>query len=87
MRVNSFKCSNCGGFTRHVEISSREMAAIDGETGVMGNVLAGTIGDFFGLRHITRNVSGIVPYKCCNCGRCAWRNSAGEDKQYIGYSK
>lgn len=87
MKINSFKCSNCKEYTRHIEITSREMSAIDGDGGVVGNVVVGILGDFLGFRHLTRNVTGYVPYKCCKCGMCAWRSSSGEDEGYIGFSK
>lgn len=97
MRTNSFKCKNCGDYTRHVEISLREVVSM--ETGgttwdtpgekigsIILNVEAGAA-DLFGLGSIHRNIVGITPYKCCKCGRCAWRKSDGEEKEYIGYSK
>ena len=94
MRTNSFKCKNRGEFTKHIEISSRELLAIDGNyakttadkiANKFGLVVAG-VGDFVGFGQLTRSVTGIIPYKCCKCGRCTRRNSKGEDKGEIGFS-
>lgn len=96
MRTNSFKCKNCGEFTRHVEISLREVASMEAggwswrDPEKIGSILAqagaGAV-DLLGLSAISRSIIGIVPYKCCKCGRCAWRSSDGEEKEFIDYSK
>ena len=87
MKINSFKCPQCGEFTRHVEITTREVCAISDDGTAME--LLGGVADLVGFRHLTRNLTGDVPYKCCKCGRCAWRTSSGEEPSYsyIGYSK
>lgn len=95
MRTNSFKCAKCGEYTRHIEISLREAASIDigsvtttvdkvGKT--IAQVVTGAL-DLFGVGVLNSNIVGIVPYKCCKCGRCAWRDSNGEEKEYMGCSK
>lgn len=96
MRTNSFKCTKCGEYTRHIEISLREAASIRTENDADTNFLkalrvvyrleAGAA-DLFGGRAVARDIIGYTPYKCSRCGRCAWRNSNGEEKDFIGYSK
>jgi len=96
METNSFKCSDCGEFTRHIELSLREAWDIDldGDTGDTGvekflygyNKVMSRIGDTIGVGKFNKHILGFAPYKCCKCGRCTWRDSKGEERNLIGYS-
>lgn len=95
--MNSFKCPRCGEYTRHISISMREVMAISIEEEKPKNAfekgmaaflkLDGAALDIAGVGSLNKHVIGISPYKCCKCGRCSWRKSNGEEKDYIGYSK
>lgn len=95
--MNSFKCPRCGEYTRHISISMREVMAItieeDKPTNAVEKGMAallkieGAACDIAGVGLLNKHVIGISPYKCCKCGRCSWRESNGEEKDFIGYSK
>lgn len=95
--MNSFKCPNCGEYTRHIIISLREAAAIDIERNYTQNTydkicaafvkMECSAFDIVGGGSVLKHVVGISPYKCCKCGRCSFRESSGKEKEFIGYSK
>lgn len=99
-KVNSFKYTSAkcnGSFQRHVELSLREALAIEEPITKNDSALEKTgkavarglisLNDVLGFKKLKEVIDGTLPYKCCNCGKCAWRASDGEEKDFIGYSK
>lgn len=76
MGMNAFYCSRCGKHTKQVEISMREIAAIN-KDGALGEIIGG-FNDITGLGKLTGTILGRKFYKCCECGKATTRNSAGE---------
>lgn len=99
MRTNSFKCTKCGEFTRHIEITYREADAINTASWNSGKhkvyskaevalgKISGSFFDLIGAPFIGTNIFDRTPYKCCKCGKCTWRNSEGKVIKYIGESR
>lgn len=78
MAVNSFKCPQCGKFTKHIQISFREFSALDNRG--TGHGIFATVCDLTGFtKFIVNDVAGVRYYKCCECGRCTARNLKGEE--------
>lgn len=78
MATNAFYCRKCKCYTRHVEISCREHAALVGCNPVVSSIV-GLCMDFTGMKHLTFGLEGHRFYKCCKCGRPSERNLKGEE--------
>lgn len=72
--INYFYCSSCGKWTQHVKISLRELESYRRNK---SEAIAGAILDITGLGEFVSFFSGEHAYKCCECGRCTERDSAG----------
>ncbi len=78
MAVNSFKCPQCGKFTKHIQISFREFSALDNRG--IGHGIFATFCDFTGLsKFVVNDVAGLRYYKCCECGRPTSRKLDGTE--------
>ena len=76
MATNVFYCPKCGKYTTHIEISMREINALEG-----GNFLTqsiSTIMDMTGATRMGGRILGLVYYKCRQCGGASARKANGE---------
>jgi len=80
-KINYYKCSRCGEMTRQIEISQRELSAIEGDPWYLQAVFA--LNDFDGVSLLFRETGIVRPYKCTKCGRVSNRSYGGEDKGYL----
>lgn len=76
METNAFYCSRCDKCTKHIEVSTREFAALNGDNTIVQ--AAGLFSDFTGISRLLKTISGNNCYKCMNCGRITVRDIKGE---------
>ena len=74
---NYYKCPHCRKMTRHIQLSEREYASINGES--KGEVLGAAFADATGVTYLMNNIIGITSYKCAECGHTSIRNGSGKD--------
>ena len=80
-KINYYKCSRCGEMTRQIEISQRELSAIQGDPIWLQALF--TLNDLDGISFLFRETGFVRPYKCTKCGRVSNRSFSGEDKGYL----
>ena len=87
MTVQSFKCPKCKKYSRHVPISYLEYEAhyhnvkfkgVYSRTEKVFGKAMGALADVTGLGTAMKNIVGVSPYKCSECGSIHKWNAEGE---------
>lgn len=80
-RINYYECCRCGMITRQIEISQRELSAMQGDPLLVQALFA--INDLDGITSLCRETGVLRPYKCTKCGRVSNRSYSGDDTGYF----
>lgn len=75
--MNAFYCRKCGKYTKQVQLSGREINAVDRTAGVIGDMLS-VFNDTIGMTKLISTVFDERWFKCCECGKITTRKSSGE---------
>ena len=75
MESNAFRCPHCHRVTRHIRISNAEFESTTGDPKFMVGFMH--IMDLTGFSKALDSLTGIKPWKCCECGESHIRNLDG----------
>lgn len=76
MSYKTWQCPYCKKYTRHEEMSLREVSGLEKDSEFAQFVNG--INDYIGMSKVVSLVSGRKFYKCCECGYAALRSSSGK---------
>lgn len=76
MSYKTWQCPYCKKYTRHEEMSTREVSGLEKDS-EFAQFFNG-INDYVGMTRLIGAVTGRKYWKCCECGYAALRSSSGK---------
>ena len=76
MEYKTYECPYCKKYTRHEEMTYREVSAIEKDS--EAEQMINGINDYIGARKLVGGITGRKYWKCCECGYAALRATSGK---------